>query len=184
MKIFKMPKPTGIAGRTSSVTNAFANGIIPIIEPTNKEVNEALKTLGMNSENICCAYCGDTYTEWDHFHPLIRNKMMTGYISEIHNLVPACGKCNQSKGNKDWKDWILSDAALSPKTRGIPDLEERVKRLEDYELKYQPTIIDFENLIGTEKWTRYWDTCRELHEMMKNCQRFSDEIKKEIIRKI
>jgi hypothetical protein len=30
---------------------------------------------------------------------LVEEKEPIGYISEIRNLVPVCGKCNQSKGN-------------------------------------------------------------------------------------
>jgi len=36
-----------------------------------------------------CSYCGTPATEWDHLRPLVMNKKPTGYISEIHNLVPA-----------------------------------------------------------------------------------------------
>ena len=61
-----------------------------------------IETLGMDKDHIVCAYFGNPYTEWDHFHPLIKDKMPTGYISEIHNLVPTCGKCNQSKENQHW----------------------------------------------------------------------------------
>ena len=43
-KIFRMPTPVKIKGRSSSITNAFENGIVPV-----------------------------------------------------------CGKCNQSKGNREWK---------------------------------------------------------------------------------
>lgn len=122
-----MPAPVKITGRTSSITNAFVNGIIPVIEPTDEEIDDVLKTLGMNRKHVTCAYCGNPYTEWDHFRPLVKDKRPTGYISEIHNLVPACGKCNQSKGNKHWKTWMLSGAALSPYSRQIPDLEYRIK---------------------------------------------------------
>ena len=45
----------------------------------------------------------------DHLRPLVKDKEPTGYISEIHNLVPSCGKCNQSKGNKEWKAWMRRD---------------------------------------------------------------------------
>lgn len=183
-RIFKMPTPMKIVGRTSSITNAFVNGIIPVIEPTDEEIEDALFTLGMNKESIRCSYCGDKYTEWDHFHPLIINKLPTGYISEIHNLVPACGKCNQSKGNKNWKKWMLSDASLSPKTRQIPDLDKKIKKLEDYESKYKPIIIDFENIVGKEKWAMHWENCEKLHKMMQESQKLSDEIKFEILKNV
>jgi len=126
--VFRMPTPVRITGRTSSITNSFVNGIIPCIVPTEAEIRKVLEVLGMNEQTIRCAYCGDTYTEWDHFHPLIRNKRQTGYISEIHNLVPACGKCNQSKGNSYWKEWILGYARLSPKTRNKENLDMIIER--------------------------------------------------------
>ena len=87
----------------------------------------------MTHENFQCAYCGGVASEWDHLRPLVKDKKPTGYISEIHNLVPSCGKCNQSKGNKEWKTWMLSTARLSPTARGIKDISARVKRLEAYE---------------------------------------------------
>ncbi len=102
---FKMPKPVKISGRSSSITNSFVNAIIPVIVPTEPEVAKALEILGMGDRPVC-SYCGDPFTEWDHLRPLIVDKKPTGYISEIHNLVPACGKCNQSKGNKHWRTWM------------------------------------------------------------------------------
>jgi endonuclease I len=59
--------------------------------------------------------------------PLVVDKKPTGYISEIQNLVPSCGKCNQSKGNKNWKLWITSEAKLSPASRGISNIENRIE---------------------------------------------------------
>ena len=115
--VFNMPNPVTIMGRSSSITNSFVNGIIPVIEPTESEIREALKILEQNEDDVRCVYCGDKKTEWDHLHPLIINKKHTGYITEIANLVPACGKCNQSKGNSNWKDWMISNAEKSPKTR-------------------------------------------------------------------
>ena len=179
--VFKMPVPVRITGRTSSITNAFVNGIIPVIEPSDEEIDDALKTLGMTRESICCAYCGNSYTEWDHFRPLILDKGPTGYISEIHNLVPACGKCNQSKGNKEWKKWMFSDASLSPKSRGISGLDERCKRLEEYESKYEPIKLDFEKIVGKDLWERHWKNYKELIEFMKSCQETSDDIKGKIL---
>lgn len=176
-KVFRMPVAVKITGRSSSITNAFYNGIIPVIEPTNDEIKEALDTLGMTEETICCAYCGDRYTEWDHLNPLIENKRPTGYISEIHNLVPACGKCNQSKGNKYWKTWMLSDAKLSPTTRGVNDIDYRIKKLEQYVQKYQPKQYDFRAIVGDELWKQHNQNCDTIQKMMKDSQELSDRIK-------
>ncbi|MGL3805076.1 HNH endonuclease [Paeniglutamicibacter sp. R2-26] len=165
---FAMPKPVRITGRTSSITNSFVNGIIPVISPTPGQVEEALSVLGM--ENAVCAYCGGGATEWDHLRPLVVDKMPTGYISEIHNLVPACGKCNQSKGNKNWREWLFSSARLSPFTRGIADLESRAARLEDYEKWGSPTRVDFATLVGADLWRQHWQNHAAIVKLMKEAE--------------
>jgi hypothetical protein len=67
----KIPKPLKITSRTSSVTNAFVQAIIPRFEPTQKELVEAVEILGMNLDTISCVYCGSTATDWDHLRPLV-----------------------------------------------------------------------------------------------------------------
>lgn len=176
-KIFKMPKPVKIIGQTSSITNAFVNGIIPVIKPTDEEIEDVLQTLGMDKNHITCAYCGDPSTEWDHFRPLVKNKKPTGYISEIHNLVPSCGKCNQSKGNEHWKTWMLGNASLSPHSKQIPDIEKRIAKLEEFEQLYTPVKLDFEKIVGAEMWKQHWENCRKLHDLMQESQKHSDKIK-------
>jgi len=182
LSLFSMPKPVKITGRSSSITNSFINSIIPVIQPTEAQVKEALEILGMNHDSFRCAYCGDTASEWDHLRPLVMNKQPTGYISEIHNLVPACGKCNQSKGNKPWAAWMLSTAKLSPKTRGIPDIEQRMQRLQNYEQWEQPTMVDFEQIVGSELWQQHWANCEKVQAMMREAQATADLIRGEVAR--
>ncbi len=179
LPLFKMPKPMKITARSSSITNSFINSIIPVILPTEELVKEALTILGL-LEKYQCSYCGQVATEWDHLRPLVVNKKPTGYISEIHNLVPSCGKCNQSKGNRYWKDWILSDAKLSPKTKEIPDLSERIKRLEEYEKWAIPTKIDFEALVGKELWKQHWSNWEKILEAMVESQKIAELINKKV----
>ena len=40
---FAMPKPVRITGRSSSITNSFVNGVIPVVVPSEAEVREALE---------------------------------------------------------------------------------------------------------------------------------------------
>jgi hypothetical protein len=130
---FRMPTAMTITGRSSSITNAFVNAIIPVIRPSDADVREALTILGRSPTDVRCAYCGDSSTEWDHLRPLVRSRKPTGYISEIADLVPCCGKCNQSKGKKPWREWIIGSAPRSPKERGVADLPAKIARLETYE---------------------------------------------------
>jgi len=174
--LFKMPTSMKITGRSSSITNAFINSIIPVVLPTNEQVKEALGILGMDCDKFECSYCGSNASEWDHLRPLVLNKKPTGYISEIHNLVPACGKCNQSKGNKPWASWIVSDAKLSPKSKGITDLEQRIERLTIYEQWQDPTIVDFESIVGKDKWEQHWKNWEIVQNTMRNAQVLATDI--------
>ena len=174
---FQMPTPVKITGRSSSITNSFVNSIIPVVEPSEGQIARALEILSIDPDAMTCAYCGDTSTEWDHLNPLVSGKQPTGYISEIENLVPACGKCNQSKGNKPWRDWMLSGARLSPKTRGIADLDRRIQLLERYEAQNHPRRFKFEDIVGQEKWAAYWLDRDKIFDAMKDAQVLAEAIR-------
>ena len=133
-----------------------------MIHPTKAEIAKVLEIFGLNSNNLRCAYCGDKSTEWDHLRPLVKNQRPTGYISEIRNLVPSCGKCNQSKGNKPWRKWMLSGTLQSPKAREVPDIEARISRLEDFEQWGDVRPIDFEPLVPGEQWRAHWINLKQV----------------------
>ena len=178
-KAFAMPKAVKIMGRSSSITNSFVNGIIPVIPPSDEMVKHNLEILGMNEDTVCCAYCGDACTEWDHFHPLIVDRKPTGYVSEINNLVPSCNKCNQSKGNSEWETWMRSDAEKSPKTRGVADMESRIEKLRAYD-QLEKKKIDIEAIVGAEEWKKHWKNCDLIIDQMRIAQVHSDMLKDKI----
>jgi hypothetical protein len=177
---FRMPNPVKVTGRTSSVTNSFINSIIPVIVPTSAEVKVALDILEM-SDGAECAYCGDAFTEWDHLRPLVVAKLPTGQISEIRNLVPACGKCNQSKGNKPWRTWMFGSARLSPLSRGIPDIEDRARRLERYAAWGPRAPVDFEAIVGPDLWAKHWAFRAQLEALMRDAQLTAEAIRVSIL---
>jgi hypothetical protein len=176
LSLFNMPTPMKITGRSSTITNSFINSIIPTIAPTREQIKEALDILGMDHNSFQCSYCGAIASEWDHLRPLVMNKRPTGYISEIHNLVPACGKCNQSKGNKPWLTWIESNATLSPRSRGVKNLHQRIERLLAYEKWCNPTIVNFEAIVGKEKWEQHWANWEQVQTTMRQAQVLANEI--------
>ena len=174
---FRMPRAVTITGRSSTITNSFVNGIIPVIPPSEAEIEAALKILGMSAADVQCSYCGDKATEWEHLRPIVKNKRPTGYISEIANLVPACGKCNQSKSGTPWREWIEGAALQSPRVRGVSDLLLRIERLEAYEAWRQPTVVDWEAIIAPDLWKAHWENLERMHEFMRECQKVSDRVK-------
>lgn len=181
---FQMPSAQTMVSRKSSITNAFVNAVIPIIVPSIGEIEEALTILGMTHNDVRCAYCGDKSTEWDHLRPLVVKRRPTGFISEIANLVPACGKCNQSKGNKPWRDWFMSSAKLSPTGRGIPGIPQRVAQLEKYAQWKPPTHLDFSTIIGTSDWEHYWSLCEAVNEELRQAQEVANAIRVRIIQSL
>ena len=56
--VFNMPKAVTIMGRSSSISNAFINGIVPAIEPTEEQIKTALDVLEQNVNDVRCVYCG------------------------------------------------------------------------------------------------------------------------------
>jgi hypothetical protein len=173
----RLPSRMTVAGRSSSITNAFVNAIIPAIEPSKEEEQEALRILHIDPNDIRCAYCGDKATEWDHLRPIINNQEPTGYITEIANLVPSCGKCNQSKGKSHWRTWIEGGSPQSPRSRGIADLTTRVERLQKYEKWREPCRIDFAAVVGPEMWQRHRQNWRSVLDLLKTSQALATEIR-------
>jgi hypothetical protein len=179
---FQMPAIASMVSRKSSITNAFVNTLIPQIQPSVDEIGEALTVLGMQPEDVRCAYCGDRKTEWDHLRPLVVKQRPTGFISEIANLVPACNKCNQSKGNWPWRKWMLGTKAKhSPTARGIADVAARMERLEAFENWRTPTKIDFEAVLGKEQWDAYWKLWEAVNADLRKCQDVANACRDKVI---
>lgn len=177
---FRMPRGNPITGRSSTITNAFVSAIIPVELPTDEEISEVLQILKMEQNKVLCAYCGDPSTEWDHLHPLVANKRPTGYWSSIRNLVPCCGKCNQSKSGRKWREWMKGSAPGSPIRRLIPDLELRFQRLEALDAQFHTESQDFESLVGNDLWTEYWHHHQKVLEAMSDAQKVAEKVKRKL----
>lgn len=178
LEYISFPKPVKVPSRTSTITSSFCRAIVPTNQPTDKQKIAVFQKLNIPVGE--CAYCGDRASEFDHLRPLVKNKRPTGYINEIDNAIPSCGKCNQSKGGQDWKDWMLGNAKHSPKTRGISDLDKRVVAIETYEASTSPTVVDFESGADMEK---YWAILGQINDLMYQAQVIADAHNQEKLRK-
>lgn len=170
-------KPLKITSRTSSVTNSFVQAIVPHIAPTQAEIDEALHVLEMTWDKRVCVYCGTPATDWDHLRPMVRGKRPTGFIDEIRNLVPSCGPCNQSKGASEWRKWMEGTARGSPKTRGVPDLQGRMVRLERFEQWGNVKPLPLRELAGPEQWDAHWANLAAIEQHMKDAQVHAVELR-------
>jgi hypothetical protein len=177
---FRMPSVQTMMSRKSSITNAFVSAVIPVVVPTVEEIDEALSILGIDPNDVRCAYCGDPFTEWDHLRPLVLKRRPTGFIAEIANLVPSCAKCNQSKGNKPWREWMMGEAARSPTGRKVTRIPDRIARLEAYERWKTPKCMNIEAIIGSDEWEAYWSLCERVVDELKSSQLVADDIRKRV----
>ena len=173
----KSGRPGQILGRLSTITSEFWRAIAPSSQPTASDVREALDVLGMSPNTITCCYCGDKYSEWDHLRPMVENRLPTGFVTEIQNLVPSCGKCNQSKGSQHWKQWMLSSAKNSPASRKVADIDSRIEYLEKYEQWRIPTVIDFNTAAGHELWERYLTALKDVKKLLSSADGVAAEIR-------
>lgn len=176
MKIgkFKIPNKAAITARTSSLTNSFIASLMPYIKPSPEDLTKALRLLEMDEELVSCIYCGGKHTEWDHLKPFVVKRRPTGFYTTSFNLVPACGKCNQSKGNSDWQTWMHSAR------RSLPDLGQRIKLLKAYEKAGRIKPINVEAILGKERFEAYMSLCNEIITKMGEAHKVSRELNQEI----
>ena len=74
-----------------------------IFDPVrHKSVKAKVKEAIKSEFNHCCAYCGSKSKRLTLDHVVASSQ---GGINSWLNLVPACAKCNSSKGSKNLTDW-------------------------------------------------------------------------------
>lgn len=151
---FDYPSADKIGSRTSTIARSMASTLMPRIGATeaiqlqmaallyygkefcqlNRNQQELIKKDfdkdKDHREIIKCVYCGDKATHLDHLYPLVDDKNPTGFASEPANLVPCCGKCNQSKGSKLWDDYMNLENYNESKS-DTKDIKNRKKAISD-----------------------------------------------------
>lgn len=175
----KYRKPLKITQRTSSITNSFVQAVIPWVQPSPEERDEALSVLGMTEETMECVYCKEPATDWDHLRPLVRSKRPTGYISDYKNLVPSCGRCNQSKGASDWKIWIKGAAPGSPMSRGVA-VEPQIEKLLRFEVWGNVKPKNLSELVPADLWDEHWKNLQHLEDSIRKSQAHAAKIQQAI----
>lgn len=76
---------------------------------------------------------------------------------------------------------MLGKAKLSPTGRGLPDIAERISRLETYERWRTPIRVKFESIVPRESWDHYWSLCERVIEDMRRCQEVADKLRAQVV---
>jgi hypothetical protein len=94
----------------------------------------------LSPESPQCVYCGSAdLRRWDHLYPVA-----VGGDTVVGNMVPACSRCDDSKQDLPYRQWVLSAARYSPMSQGVRDLESRLARIDAYVASpsYSPRPIE------------------------------------------
>lgn len=155
----KVPTNDTIKSRTSTVAKSLATSVIPRIDPYDWELEIAKKILRFGEKGeALCTYCGKPATELDHLNPLVNNKMPSGYITEIANLVPCCRNCNGSKRSMPWKEWLTQNTNIAEETK-----RESIRILTRYTTELPATKLDYDKIKGFKAfWNNYNSICEKL----------------------
>jgi hypothetical protein len=117
----------------------------------------------MSEGNVLCIYCGTApATRWDHLHPVSK-----GGDSGPGNLVPACGRCDDSKQDSTIEEWAASGAKHRPPPSRAPVILARIK---EYKRAYAYEAREFETKLSPEQraiYLRFREKLDALREQMR-----------------
>ena len=186
--LITLPSKANLQGRTSTITNAFAHSIdIRTAEDslTEEEYKSMLNELGIEEEQ--CAYClsKNSGKSVDHLHPIISNKLPSGYFTEKNNLIPCCPSCNSKKGGKDYNVWMKDEKTIEylKRQKGLSDvqIEERVRTINAFMERHPATCLDCEQILGKDGWDEFKQNIKALNEQLMEMQKYCDQTRLKIL---
>jgi len=120
-----------------------------------------------------CAFCGSKNTSRkDHLVPVISRG---DFIRP--NVVPACQVCDDSKGQKEYQDWMRN--STSPKSlrqRGfsIERIEERIAKIEQWQNGYKAKS---ERQLFGQDYDQYIDILNKMDSLCDEARQLVDKVK-------
>src|SRR6266581_1192302 len=118
-------------------------------------------------EPLVCVYCGsEEWKRWDHLVPA-----MSGGEAVLGNIVPACQRCDDSKGRNLFESWLPVRArALGPSwVREVPG---RIKRLHEYQERFGYKHTTRESTLSAERLSELEDLRRRANNLQRDVEAF------------
>ena len=121
--------------RSTTINHAFASAVAPSDVFDKDRIIDAIRMLGQDpDEPLKCAYCYAEAETWDHIFAIVKDSEFSGHGHRLGNLLPCCKSCNSNKGNSNWLEYLNKAERFSKVSE--PNLEEKIKLIESYLLKY------------------------------------------------
>ena len=76
-----------------------------ILRKSTRQIDQAIQWKVFERDEYCCRYCGRTGIPLSVDHIILWEE---GGPSTEENLITACKKCNKTRGNMQYADWLQS----------------------------------------------------------------------------
>ena len=142
-----------IIKRNSTLIHQYVKGVLGKNGLSKKQKEEHYKN--NNLDLHICAYCGENANTLDHIFGIVNDKKFSGYTNDISNLIPACSRCNSSKGNNDWDKWLKKPENKSSYVKEITSktgfverktiIKKYIKNNKTMDKKIKPELLEILN---------------------------------------
>lgn len=159
IKGLKYPSADKITSRISTLRRSMACTLMHREACSPEQEEKWAKFFGDKT----CAYCGRHATHLDHLYPMVRDNEPTGYGTDPNNLVPCCEKCNRSKGNMNWEDFMQSencDHIAKPNQSLQVSKNERIQTITDFQDVMKAEAKDLDATVK-QQWKERWNALEE-----------------------
>ena len=120
-----------------------------------------------------CAFCGSkTTSRMDHLVPVFS---LGDFVRS--NVVPACQVCDDSKGQREYHDWMRnSTSPKSLRNRGFSkeQIEDRIDKIEEWQCGY--TAKSERELFGRD-YGQYIDLLNKMDSLCNEARQLVDKVK-------
>lgn len=120
-----------------------------------------------------CAFCGASEaSRMDHLVPVRKHG---DFIPR--NVVPACQECDDSKGQKEYHEWMRSaDSPKSLRSRGLTneEIERRIQHIEKWQAGYQAKT---EKQLFGKNYGRYLDILKKMDALCEEARQLINNVK-------
>jgi hypothetical protein len=145
-----------------------SRGLREIVTSSHKMTEREWKDTQQEFDE-CCAYCGSPSTAAnrgivaDHLIPVTEyGELVAG------NTVPACQTCNDSRGNKDWRNFIQS--------RFPSEAISRIAKIEEHIGKYNYIPSTLESSLTPQELEEYHELFRQWGELLKRAKKLHSAV--------
>lgn len=95
--------------RQSDLKETMAKDSKIVLRKSSRQIDQRIAWEVYRRDNFTCRYCGDNKSPMTVDHVVTWEE---GGPTIPMNLITSCKKCNNTRGNMDYQDWLRSDKYL------------------------------------------------------------------------